>query len=310
MKSTVKHYAPVALLMAGLVLLGALVTAAFGTVGLPREGKTVVTTSYPLYLAATRVAGESGAVRVVNLMGNAVGCAHDYQLTPQDRILLEQADLILLGAEGGGLLGELADTLPTVDTTAGIELLCSDHDHGHDAEHDHGHGHADTYNEHLWMSPWRYRAQVNNVARIFSNLDAANAATYLANGDAYGAEIAAMGDRLQAAAATLPTTRCVIFHDSLAYLAESLGLTVELALSVGEDSGVAAADLRAVQQVLTRYPDTLLLYDTQYDVRYGGVDGLVPARQVLALDTVVAGDRHGDDWLDAMEYNLTQLTGE
>ncbi len=73
---------------------------------------------------------------------------------------------------------------------------------------------------------------------------------------------------------------------------------------------MSAGDLAAVQQVLTRYPDTLLLYDNQYDVRYAAVDGLVPARQVLLLDAVVAGDRQGDDWLDAMEYNLTQLMGE
>lgn len=307
MRSTVKHYAPVALLMAGLVLLGAVLTAAFGAVGVPRQGKVVVTTSYPLYIATKAVVGDVPGITVENLTGNAAGCLHDYQLTPQDRILLDGADMILLGADAEGLLGELTATLPAVDTTAGLELLCSDHHHDHEQEHDHDHT---AYNEHLWMSPWRYRGQVNNVARVLSNLDPANAAAYLANGDAYGEEITAMGRRLEAAAAALPTARCVIFHDSLAYLAESLGLHVELALTVGEDSGVSAGDLRAVQQVLTRYPDTLLLYDDQYDVRYAGVDGLVPAGQVLALDTVVAGDRQGDDWLDAMEHNLSLLTGE
>ncbi len=308
MKASIKHYAPVALLMAGLVLLGAGLTAIFGTVGLPRQGKTVVTTSYPLYLAAKTVVGDSDAITVENLTGNAAGCMHDYQLTPQDRILLDGADLVLLGVGTEGLLGEWMDALPTADTTEGLELLCNDHDHGHDQ--DHGHDHEDTYNEHVWMSPWRYRAQVNNVAKALSTLDPDNAATYFANGDAYGMQIAATERRLQEVAATLPTTRCIIFHDSLAYLADSLGLTVELALTVGEDSGVSAGDLRAVQQVLTRYPDTLLLYDDQYDVRYAGVDTLVPAEQVLALDTVVAGDRQGNDWLDAMAYNLKQLTGE
>ncbi len=228
MKSTLKHYAPVALLMAGLLALGALLTAAFGTVGVPRQGKTVVTTSYPLYVAAMTVAGDSHGVTVENLTGNATGCMHDYQLTPKDRILLDRADLILLGAGTEGLLGELTATLPAVDTAAGIELLCSN-DH-----HEHEHDHEDAaYNEHVWMSPWRYRAQVNNVAKALATLDPDNAATYLANAGAYGEKIAAMEQRLQSAAATLPTTRCVIFHDSLAYLADSLGLTVELALTVG-----------------------------------------------------------------------------
>ncbi len=307
-----KHYGRVVWLMAGIVLLSAVVTAFTGKVGLPRRDKTVVTATYPLYVAVENILGDTAAITVENLTGTAAGCLHDYQLSPANRITLENASLVLLN--GGGAEGFLDDTLaglpdlPTVDTSAGLTLLesCHDHDHPHGDEPTDGE-HAHAQNEHVWVSPTRYAAQVAAATEAVCALDPANASTYSANGEAYRQRVLAVGARLRAAAQQLPSKNCIIFHDSLAYLADELGLTVVASLHVGEQSGVSAADLAAAQQAVVDDPDILLLYDSQYTVRYTAIDTLVPADRVLTVDTAVLGHGRASDWLDAMTDNAILL---
>ena len=307
-----KTYGRMAWLMAGVVLLSAVVTAFTGRVGLPHRDKAVVTATYPLYLAVENILGDTDAITVENLTGSAAGCLHDYQLSPANRIALENASLVLLN--GGGAEKFLDDTLaaasqlPTVDTSAGLTLLesCHTHDHPHgDEPTEEGHDHA--VNEHLWVSPTRYAAQVAAATEALCTLDPENAAIYTANGNAYRQRVLAVGARLRAAAEKLPSKTCIIFHDSLAYLADELGLTVAVSLHAGEESGVSAAELAAAQRAVTDDPNVLLLYDSQYTVRYTAIDALVPASHVLTVDTAVVGRGRATDWLDAMTTNAITL---
>lgn len=304
MKQTLKHYGPVAALLAGILAVATLLTALLGGIGERDSRPRVVATVYPLYLAAQNVIGNTDGVVLSALTGTAAGCLHDYQLSPADRLAVEQADRILLN--GGGaetFLQELLAGRPAhtaVDTGAALDFLCGEHHH--EEEHDHPH-HEESTNEHVWTSPARYRQQVQAVTQALAALDPANKQTYLTNGAAYEQAIG----QVQARLPDLTGRQCVVFHDSLAYLAQDMGLTVALTLNSGEESGLSAADLAAVQQLAQEDPTLLLLYDAQYPMRYSGIDGLVPARQVLALETGVTGGGKPTDWLDAMERNLTQL---
>lgn len=310
MKDTIRHYAPVAWLLAGITAAGVLLTVLLG-VGQPGiQERTVVTTTYPLYVAAQQLTAGVEGVRVENLTGSATGCLHDYQLSPANRITLEKASLVLMN--GAGAEPFLADVLPTLtapvtDTSAGIDLLPGgEHDHGEE-DHDGHDGHDHTYNEHIWVSPSRYARQVTAAEEALCAVDPENAALYRQNAEAYRTRIGAVEQRLQAAANKLGNRRCVLFHESLAYLAEDLGFTVAVCLSAGEESGVSAGDLAAAEAAVKQDPTVLVLYDDQYTVRYPSVDGLVPAAQVLALDTGVKGTGSADDWLRAMERTAQAL---
>ena len=101
-----KHYGRVAALMVGIVLLSVAVTVFTGTVGISHRDKTVVTTTYPLYVAVQNVVDGTNTVTVENLTGSASGCLHDYQLSPANRITLERyARGVARFAEGGYLGG-------------------------------------------------------------------------------------------------------------------------------------------------------------------------------------------------------------
>ena len=128
MRGMVRHYAPVAGLLAGIAAAGVLLTVLLGGGRTESAAFTVVTTNYPLYVAAQQLTAGVDGVAVENLTGASTGCLHDYQLSPANRITLERASLVLLN--GAGAEPFLDDVLPTLtapvtDTSAGIALLPS-----------------------------------------------------------------------------------------------------------------------------------------------------------------------------------------
>lgn len=306
MTSSLRHYGRVVALLAliaGMALLSVLFANPLGS----GQQTTVVTTIYPLYVAAQNVLGDTHTITLENLTGSRAGCLHDYQLSPADRITLERAELLLMNGAGTEVF--LADILPglsatVVDTGAGVSLISGEgHAHAHEGESPHAH----KDNSHIWVSPARHLRQVEAVTRAICALDPENAVAYGENGAAYSrrvAEIVAKTEELKTKLAGRP---CVVLHESLVYLAEDLGLHRELSLSAGEESGLSAADLAKAQEAILHNPDTLLLYDSQYALRYTALDNLLPSAQVLSLDTAILGNGQPTDWLTAMEHNLNQL---
>lgn len=308
-----KRYTGVALLMAGIVALCAAVTAFTGVRTQKKGGLQVVCSFYPVYVAALNVCDGVDGVELSSLTGPTAGCLHDYQLSPDNRIALSGADLLVInGAGAESFLDQTLAQLPrltVVDTSRGVTLLESGTAHAHvheDAGGEDGEDHShEAVNEHIWTSPSRYRRQVENLRDGLCAADPAHAQAYRDNAAAYLARIDAAAQELEQAAQGLTARGCITFHDSLAYFARELGLTVLYSLHIGEESGVSASDVAAAEQTAKATGDALLLYDSQYPVQYeyiGGDDGVA-----LTLDMAVSGEAQKDAWLNAMHRNADAL---
>ncbi len=312
-----RRYGSVALLMAA-ILLACIIITAFTRVTEREDGRLrLAAASYPVYIAALNVTDGVDGVQVVNLVPAQTGCLHDYQLTPDNMITLSGADaLILNGAGAESFLDSAREQFPdlaAIDTSEGVSLLESRHVH----DHDHGHGEeagADEaeedlahYNEHIWTSPSRYRQQVENLLDGLTALDPGHEEQYAANAEAYLSQIDAVRQELLDAAAALPTDACITFHDSLAYFAEDIGLRPVAALSIGEDSGVSASDLRSAEQAAEQAGSVLLLYDNQYPTEYGYIADSAGWSAALALDMAAGGEAEKGAWVDAMRLNAEIL---
>lgn len=301
----------VALLMAGIVLVSAVITFFTGVSHRGSEERLrVVASFYPVYIAALNVTDGVQGIQLESLAGPQTGCLHDYQLSPDNLIALEGADVLLIS--GAGAEAFLDDTLsalpalPVVDLSQGVDLLASDAAHGHD--HDHGGEEEVLYNEHIWTSPQRYAQQVRNLCDGLCRLDPEYASAYQANTEEYLSRIDEVSAQLKETAALLPDTDCVIFHESLAYLAQDLGLHVAAVIPIGEDQPVSASQLAQAEQAIRADRPLWLLYDAQYpldDYDYLGQKARVS--QKLTLDTAVQGETDKNAWLDAMQDNLQQL---
>ncbi len=93
-----------------------------------KEGNLLVVTSfYPMYVAAENVIGDVEGVTLENLSEPQTGCLHDYQLTAADMKLLSKADVFIVN--GGGIesfLSDVAESYPNlkiVQACDGIDLL-------------------------------------------------------------------------------------------------------------------------------------------------------------------------------------------
>ena len=298
MKHTIRQYGPVVMLLACILALAVGVTALAGGFSRDRERTadyTVLATTYPLYVAAQRIIGDDDTITLTRLDGAASGCLHDYQLSPSDRRAVQDADIILMNGVGAeSFLDGIVDEEKCVDTSAGLDLLCADHHHDHGGEEHH---HEEEYNEHVWLSPSRYERQVLAVMNVIIDTDKGGEALYRSRAETYLQHVSFLQQELATLKTALAGTPCVLFHDSMAYLAADLGLDVKLTLSVEGESGLSAHDLGQVEALAAQHPDLLLLYDTQYALRYEGVAGTP-----VTIRTAVQ-----EDWLTAMGENVKTL---
>ena len=301
MKQTIRQYGLVVALLACLLAVAVLVTTLAGNgpapaEDAPRRYTAVLATTYPIYVAAEEILGTDAPDLLSRLEGAASGCLHDYQMSPIDRRAVEEARLVLLnGAGAESFLHGIVDEKKCVDTSAGLDLLLLDGDHHHDhADGEHPH---EEMNEHLWLSPTLYAEQVLAVLDALIAHDDEYAAVYRSNAENYLRHIDFIRDEITALKSSLEGTPCVLFHDSMAYLAADLGLDVKLTLSVEGESGLSAADLKKVEALAKEYPDLLLFYDTQYALRYEGVGGTA-----VSIHTAVQ-----EKWVDAMNENVKAL---
>lgn len=259
----------------------------------------VVTGIYPVYVAALNVADGVEGVTVENLVDTQAGCLHDYAMTAEDRRTLGRADLLVLnGAGAEAFLHNTLESMPELavaDLSEGEPLLESGH--VHDGGHDHAH--AEEGNGHLWVSPVRYRRQVERLCEALSAADPAHAAQYEANTAAYLEEVDAVWARMQQAVAPFKDVKTVLLHDSLAYLAEDLDLTVVAALNIGEDTAVDTAALKAAEDALKGEETAMILGDAQYGTE-SYLQAIPADTLTLAVDTAVAGDGGKTDWIEAM----------
>lgn len=299
-------YRAIALLLIGITVL-ALGLTALGGVRSADDGDdlSVVASFYPMYTATLRVVGDVSGVAVHCLTRPTTGCLHDYQLSPSERMSLERADLLILN--GGGAESFLEHTLTqieatVVDTTADAELMetCGGHEHE---------GHEHHANEHGWMSPAIYAEQVQAICEALCKADPENAETYRANAARYRLEIDEIGRELAAVSAQLPFDKAALFHDSLAYTAEVLGLTTVGTLPIGEEGALSAQEIRAVADAI-KGRAVLFLYDEQYTVQQEGLMSYAAHSAAVSLNSAVRpikGTAPEDVWVAAMRQNIRAL---
>lgn len=118
----------------------------------------------------------------------------------------------------------------------------SDHDHGH--SHDHSHGAIDA---HAWLNPDNARTWLAAIAEELATLDPGNAATYRSNAQAAQERITALKSEMETILEPARDTGIVVYHDAYGYLAESFGLNVLGAITLGDAATPGAARLSTIR---------------------------------------------------------------
>jgi manganese transport system substrate-binding protein len=181
------------------------------------NGKPVVLTTFTVLAdIASNVAGDHLDVESITKAGAEI---HGYEPTPGDIKRASRADLILdNGLNLEAWFARFVDGIdvPHVVVSDGVEVMNIAED-----------AYAGRPNPHAWMSPKNVQIYVDNMVRAFSDLDPDNAAGYLANGQAYKAQLQHIHNDLVDELATLPLNQraLVTCEGAFSYLARDAGLT-------------------------------------------------------------------------------------
>jgi zinc transport system substrate-binding protein len=251
----------------------------------------VVTSFYPMYIAAENIIGDAEGVQLENLSEPQTGCLHDFQLTPEDMRLLSKADVFVIN--GGGIETFMEDV-----AAAYPELLVVNACENVELSDD---------NAHAWMSVKAYKKQVDFIAEKLMECDPGNALTYQENRDIYEDKLEKLQADQEELTKSLSGEPVILFHEAYEYLAKDLGLDSRYLLNLDEETAVSAGDVASVLEEIHTNNIRLILAEELYGSDMGALISSEADVQVLYLDTLNRGDYSADSYLDGMQKNFDKI---
>lgn len=280
------------IVMIMISLAGALGTKLFSDDITEQEGKiTVVTSFYPVYIAAKNVVGGMDNIELINMTDNHTGCLHDYQLTTHDMRKLENAQVFLIN--GGGIepftedIMKVYPNLNMIDTSTGANFIENEEQ-----------------NSHVWISLQNYKIQIENIRDGLMQFDKANAETYKENARNYLEQTDMLIKEEQELREQAKNRNVVIFHEGFEYLAEDLNLNVVYEMDLDEEVSLSAGEIAEIIDKIRQYNVKAVFTEEQHkDLIAKSIKGETDA-DVYVLNTLVSGDGSVDSYLAGMRENI------
>jgi zinc transport system substrate-binding protein len=239
------------------------------------EVPKVVTDIPPVHALVAQVMGDLGAPELLLAKG---ADEHDFQLKPSQAGAVADSDLVVwIGPELTPWLDGAMDTRP--DGAAALALLDAEgtmrraygeakgdehgrEDHAEEGHDEHDHGSEDP---HAWLDPANAKVWLGLVADELGKLDPENAATYAANAETAGQEIATLDARIAEQLAAVRDKPFVTFHDAYGYFVDHYGLTYAGSIALGDASTPGAARLAELRGELEAGGAVCLFPEVQHD---------------------------------------------
>lgn len=290
-------YLFVCLMLAGILLVSVLIgtVAARNQEGHASKELTVVTSFYPMYIAAENVIGDAGDVRLENLSEPQTGCLHDFQLTPEDMKLLSTADVFIIN--GGGIESFMKDVaaaypdLTIIEACENVQLLAE----------------GDEENAHAWMSITAYKTQVQTIADELGKADPDHKDLYVANAKIYKEKLEPLNERQKKIAEAANGQNVILFHEAYDYVAEDYGLHVSYVLDLDEERQVSAGEIADVLAAVKKDHVKYILAEELYGKSTGDAIEAESDVKVLYLDPLNKGNYDADSYLEGMSKNMDIL---
>lgn len=259
------------------------------------EPLRVVTSFYPVYVAALNVTAGVPGVEVHNLTSPHIGCLHDYQLTAGDVRQLADADLLL--ANGAGMetfLGKVKEQSPALrvlEASEGIPLMDG--------------------NPHVWVSFEGATRQVDNIAEALALAAPEKADAFRANAATYKAALAALDEKMKSSLAPYAGTPIVTFHEAFPYFARDYKLDLVGVIAREPGTEPSARELADTIGLVRERKVKALFAEPQFPDKSAQVISRETGVKVHELDPVVTGPSEPSEarraFLRAMEKNLGVL---
>lgn len=265
------------------------------------EPADIAATTLPVY-EFTAALCEGTPLTVTRLVTEQVSCLHDYSLNVRQVRAAEAAQVIVIS--GAGLEAFLDDLLlntPTIDASAGIELLCGEAEHDHDT-HDHE-GHHHDEDPHIWLSPANAMVMARNICKGLRDQYPEYSSIFEANLEAL---LARLSDLLAYGETQLSTLSCrelITFHDGFGYLADCFQLTILEAVEEESGSEASAKDLIHLIEDVSHHHLPAIFTERSGSASAASIIARETGVSLHQLDMAMAGN----SYFDAMYHNIDTL---
>ena len=303
---------------------------------------SVVSTSFPGYDFARAVTKNTNISTKMLVKPGAE--THTYEPTPQDIIDIKNADMfIYVGGDSDTWVEKILKDVDTKKThvvklvdlvsTVNEEIVEGmededehdhehDHDHSHSHEHDHDHDHKYDHDEeeegpeideHVWTSPKKAMEIVKKIAKVASEIDAAEETKINDNAEKYVAEIAQVDKDLHQAIDGKISEIVVADRFPFRYFADEFGLKYAAAFSGCSEQTEASA--KTISFLINKVKQDKIKKIYKIELSNGKIAETVSkdtGAEVLELHSahnVTADDfSKGVTYVDLMKRNLAALS--
>ncbi len=215
---------------------------------------TIITSFYPLYDFSQKVGGEH--VLVTNLVPPG-GHTHSYELSIQDKINLEAADLFVYN--GAGLEAYVPDLLAslknlavkTLDTSAKLDLLFDAKDQ--------------LVDPHVWLNPLNAQQQMLAIKEQLIELDPAHQADYEANYQHYALKFEQLDQDFQTLAQQAKIKKVLVSHQAFSYFTKQYGLEQQAILSLTDEGEASISQIKTALDYLKANQLTVIFVAANQD---------------------------------------------
>lgn len=291
-----------------LLLAGAASMALWGTQAHAAD-KLPVTASFSILGDLVRVVG-GDRVAVTTLVG-ANEDAHVFEAKPSDAKTLLASKLVVLNGLGfepwaGKLLKSSGYKGESVTAAKGVKTRHMEEEKGHA-----GHAHEET-DPHAWQNPNNVVLYVRNIAAGLGKVDAAGAATYQANAEAYVKELQALDAWAKAQIATIPADKrkVITSHDAFGYFAAQYGVKFLAPQGVNTETEPSAKQVAQLIQQIKREKIRAVFVENMSNpklIAQLSKDAGATLGASLYADALSTADQPGATYLQMMRHNVTQL---
>ena len=318
-----------ALLLALLMLVGALAGCGKQNDTNKTDKLSIVTTIFPEYDWVREILGEKADnAEITMLLDNGVDL-HSYQPTADDIVKISDCDLfIYVGGESDewvedalrnaangnmkviNLLEVLGDSVKTEEIVEGMQEA------EHEQEDAEEHEHEEEADEHVWLSLKNAKMLVRVISKALQELDPDSKDIYAANADAYVKKLSALDAEYQAAV-DAASNKTILFGDRFPfrYLVDDYGLHYYAAFvgcSTETEAGFETISFLAKRVDEWKLPCVLTIEGAQHKIAETVVRNTTAKNQrVLTMDSMQSTTskdvKNGTTYLSVMEKNLSVL---
>ena len=173
------------------------------------------------------------------------------------------------------------------------------------------HGHAET-DPHAWQNPHNVILYVRNIATGLAKVDAAGAATYQANAEAYVKELLALDAWAKEQMATIPADKrkVITSHDAFGYFAAQYGVKFLAPQGVNTESEPSAKQVAQLIKQIQREKIRAVFVENMSNpklIAQLSKDAGAALGASLYADALSKADQPGATYLQMMRHNVTQL---